>query len=82
MLSKQKANHVVFPNCVISLLIAIFSKVMFAGRDHLVRLVVKVSASRAEDPGLDFHLCPGDFSGLSHTSDSKIGTPVATLIGA
>ena len=26
--------------------------------------------------------CAGIFSGLSHTSDSKIGTPVATLPGA
>ena len=40
-------------------------------------LVVKVSASRVEDPGLR-----RDFSGSSHTSDLKIGTPVATLPGA
>ena len=26
--------------------------------------------------------CPGIFSGSCHTSDSKIGTPVATLPGA
>ena len=26
--------------------------------------------------------CAGSFSGSSHTSDSKIGTPVATLPGA
>ena len=41
------------------------------GRDHLVGLVVKASASRAS---------AGIFSGSSHTSD--IGTPVATLPGA
>ena len=40
-------------------------------------LVVKSSASRAEDPGFE-----SGFSGSSHTSDFKIGTPVATLPGA
>ena len=49
--------------------------------DSLSGLVDKVSASGAEDPG--FESCfRQDFSGLSHTSDSKIGTPVATLPGA
>ena len=41
----------------------------------------KASASRAEDPGFD-PVCDGIFSGSSHTSDSKIGTPVATLPGS
>ena len=50
--------------------------------DHLVVQVVEVSASRAEDPEFDSHLRCGDFFGLSHTSDLKIGTPVATLSGA
>ena len=49
--------------------------------DRLVGLVVKASASRAEDPGFEFCL-RRDFSGSSHTSDLKIGTPVATLPGA
>ena len=40
-------------------------------------LVVKASASRAEDPA-----CTKIFPGLSHTSDLKFGTPVATLPGA
>ena len=44
--------------------------------------MVKVSASRAEDPMFDSNLCHGDFSGSSHTSDFKFGTPVATLPGA
>ena len=44
--------------------------------DRLVGLVVKASASRAEDPGFESR---GDSSGSSHTSDFKIGTPVATL---
>ena len=48
---------------------------------RLVGLVVKASASRAEDPGFESRL-RGDFSGSSHTSDFKIGTPVVTLPGA
>ena len=48
---------------------------------RLVGLVVKASAWRAEDPGFECHL-QGDFSRSSHTSDLKIGTPVATLPGA
>ena len=51
------------------------------GKDRLVGLVVKASASRAEDPGFE-SACDGIFSRSSHTSDSKIGTPVATLTGA
>ena len=31
-----------------------------------------------EDPGFQSHLC-GNFSGSSHNSDLKIGTPVAAL---
>ena len=46
--------------------------------DRLVGLVVKASASRAEDPVLESHL-RRDFSGSSHTSGLKIGTPVVTL---
>ena len=48
---------------------------------RLADLVVKASTSRAEDPGFKSRLSR-DFSGSSHTSDSKIGTPVATLPGA
>ena len=40
----------------------------------------KASASRAEVPGFESHL-RRDFFGASHTSDLKIGTPVATLPG-
>ena len=46
---------------------------------RLVGLVVKASASRAEDPGFDSHLRCGDFPGSSDTSDVKSGTPVAAL---
>ena len=48
---------------------------------RLVGLVVKASASGTEDSGFKSHL-RRDFSGSSHTSDLKIGTPVATLPGA
>ena len=44
-------------------------------------IVVKASASRVEDPGFESRSCR-DFSGSSHTSDLKIGTPLATLPGA
>ena len=50
-------------------------------RDHLAGLVVKASASEAEGPGLESRL-RRDFSGFNHTSDLKLGTPVATLPGA
>ena len=49
--------------------------------DRLAGLVVKASASGAEDPVFESHL-RRDFSGPSHTSDLKLGTPVATLPGA
>ena len=49
--------------------------------NRLDGLVVKVSASKAEDPGFGSRFRQ-DFSGSSHTSDSKIGTLVATLPGA
>ena len=48
---------------------------------HLVGLVVKASASTAEDPRFDSRWRQ-DFSGLNHTSDLNIGTSVATLPGA
>ena len=47
----------------------------------LVDLVVKASASRAEDPWFECHLHE-IFPGSSHTSDLKIGFPVTTLPGA
>ena len=50
--------------------------------DRLVGLVVKASISRTEDRGFQYCLQYGDFSGLSHISDLKIDTPVATWPGA
>ena len=47
---------------------------------RLAGLVVKASASGAEDPGFESHL-RRDFSGSSHTNDLKFGTPVAILTG-
>ena len=49
--------------------------------NRLVGLVVKASASGAGNPGFESRL-RRDFSGSSHTSDLKIGIPVATLPGA
>ena len=46
---------------------------------RLLGLVVKASASRAVYPGFDSRLRRGGFSGASHTSDLKIGTPFPTL---
>ena len=54
---------------------------MVGPTDRLVGLVVRASASRAEDPGLDSRL-RRDFSGSSHTCDLKTGNPVAALPGA
>ena len=48
---------------------------------RLAGLVVKASASGAEDPGFESRL-RRDVSVLSHTSDLKIGTPGATLPSA
>ena len=50
-------------------------------QDRLAGIVVKASVSGAQDPGFESRL-RRDFSGSSHTSDFKIGTPVATLPGA
>ena len=55
------------------------SQLLFTNH-RLAGLVVKASAAGAEDPGFESRL-PRDFSGSSHTSDFKIGTPVATLLG-
>ena len=44
--------------------------------DRLAGLVIKASASGADDPGFESRL-RRDFSGSSHTNDFKIGTPVA-----
>ena len=53
----------------------------FSLSNRLSGLVVKASTSGAEDPGFESRL-RRDFSGSSHTSDLKIGTPVTTLPGA
>ena len=55
--------------------------VVFRHKHHLIGLVVKASASRTEDPGSESGLRQ-DFARSSHTSDLKIGTPVANLPGA
>ena len=49
--------------------------------DRLVGLVVRRPPRERKIPGSNT-ACAGIFSGSSHTSDLKIGTPVATLLGA
>ena len=49
--------------------------------DRLAGLMVKASASGAEDPGFKSRLRQ-IISGSSHTSDLNIGSPVDTLSGA
>ena len=58
-----------------------FTVLLTTAADRLVGLVVKASASRAEDPDFEPRW-RRDFSGSSHTSDLNTGTPVATLPGA
>ena len=50
-------------------------------KDRLAGLVVRRPPRELKIPGLN-PACAGIFSGSSHTSDLKIGTPVATLSGA
>ena len=58
-----------------------FAVMFFFGSHRLAGVVVKASASGVEDPVFDSRL-RRNFSGSSHTSDFKIGTPVAILPGA
>ena len=55
--------------------------IIYLKTHRLVGQVVKASASRAADPGFESRLLRY-LSGSSHTSDLKIGTPVATMPGA
>ena len=47
-------------------------------KDRLIGLVVRRPPRERKIPSLN-PACDGIFSGSSHTSDLKIGTPVATL---
>ena len=51
-------------------------------KQTIVNLVVKASTWRAADLGFESRFLRGDFSRSSHSSDLKIGTPVAALPGA
>ena len=55
---------------------------VFVYMDRLVGLVVKASTSRSENLGSILACADGIFSGSSHTSNLKTGTPVATLPSA
>ena len=52
-----------------------------SGRDRLAGLVIRRPPRERKIPGSN-PVCAGIFSGSSHTSDFKMGTPVATLPGA
>ena len=74
---------VYFDLCIIAILsFCLWStlRIMLFTVGRLVGLVVKASASGAEDPGFESRLLQ-DFSRSSHTRDLKIVTPVATLPG-
>ena len=55
---------------------------MFLPINRLVGLVVRRPPRERKIPGSNPACALGIFSGSSHTSDLKIGTPVATLPGA
>ena len=55
--------------------------VSFSVLYRLLGLVVRRPPRERKIPGSN-PVCDGIFSGSSHTSDSKIGTPVPTLPGA
>ena len=60
----------------------ISKKTVFTGlHDRLVGLVVRRSPRERKVPGSN-PACAEIFPGSRHTSDLKIGTPVATLLGA
>ena len=73
--SQRSGWQVYCSDCPTHIISLFFSSYCLAG------LVVKASASWAEDPGFESCL-RRDFSGSSHTSDLKIGTTVTTLPGA
>ena len=54
---------------------------LYLHKNRLVGLVVRRPPRERKVPGSN-PACAGIFSGSSHTSDFKIGTPVATLPGA
>ena len=55
--------------------------ILFFVTHRLVGLVVRRPPRERKIPGSN-PACAGTFSGSSHTSDLKIGTPVATLPAA
>ena len=79
----------VWPNNLLCVVISILKHLIhsstvcvhYAWTHHLVGLVVRRPPRERKIPGSN-PACAGIFSGSSHTSDFKIGTPVATLPGA
>ena len=90
---RTEQNRIVFADTVILLTVEMLFSYIFP-RPYLIQLMLtllqttpprwssgKAPASRAEDPGFKSRL-RRDFLRSSHTSDLKIGTPVATLPGS
>ena len=73
--------YVVFSLPCLSSLPAHLSGLAYPSSDRLVGQVVKASDKKAEGPEFESRL-RRDFSGSSHTSDLKIGAPVAAPPGA
>ena len=63
----------------LSFCLMITTDARFLNAKRLVGLVVKASASRAEEPGFDSRLLRWDFSGWRHTSDLKSNALLATV---
>ena len=73
--------YLLFSSVIVHLLFFSVMSVLSSHLDRLVGLVVRRPPRERKIPGSN-PACAGIFSGSSHTYDSKIGTPVATLPGA
>ena len=82
-IKKNKDNNTEWHSCGFSMVCMVLQTVpnRFAEADRLDGPVVRRSPPERKIPGSN-PACAGNFSGSSHTSDFKIGTPVATLPGA
>ena len=79
LLFRVLSLHRFSASCCPLLTISCPQSVCCFGDNCLIGLVVKVSVMRTEDPKFDSCLLRRDFSGLSYTSDFKIGYPAKCL---
>ena len=78
--SNLQPKHLAFSSTFSTLILHIWPPCLHLG-NRLIGLVVRRPPRERKVPGSN-PICAGIFLGSSHTSDSKIGTPVATLPGA